>query len=576
MSGVRGTIERMFDGWSDGRVVSGVADSYRQVAVGMAAASAGIAELLQRRTVEEVDREADVRSLITAFERTVVEVGAALRLPSARARELVHQADVLHTRLPAVAALLAAGEVDYPTVLVVVERTDLVAEQHMARLDAALAERIRGWARWSRRLVRDAVDGLVAEVDAAAIKRRSQAAFDERRVTVAAGLDGMAAVRARMSAAQGAAMDARWSMLAKAVCPADPRSLTQRRADVFDALNTGRGFGCGCGDPGCPQAIVIPPAEAHHDRPATTEPAEPAGAEPIPAPAPPIPAPTSPIPAPAPPGPGPVSVLGRQVVLNVVAAADTVAGHSDAPGYLAGYGIIDAQLVRELAREATRRLVEAPPFDERQALTYRPSAALARFIRARDLTCRFPGCDVAATRCDVDHTIPFDHENPAAGGQTVPWNLACYCRQHHRHKTHDTGWRDRQLADATIIWTSPSGHQYRTRPAGVGLFPGLGRAQHRSEAQRIAAARRRLNAHRDASEHNSYRNQKARDEIRDRRWRNGFRCRYLLFKGDFAHNTPSKSPFARFVNDPLEPETLPPNWQPPPPPNNDPDEPPPF
>ncbi|WP_435404631.1 DUF222 domain-containing protein, partial [Mycolicibacterium parafortuitum] len=169
-------------------------------------------------------------------------------------------------------------------------------------------------------------------------------------------------------------MDARWSMLAKAVCPADPRSLTQRRADVFDALNTGRGFGCGCGDPGCPQTIVIPPtAAAHHDPPATTEPAEPpaepSGAEPAgaealeppaepavevlePSGAEPIAAPTSPVPAPAPPVPpvpGPVSVLGRQVVLNVVAAADTIAGHSDAAGYLAGYGIIDAQLVRELA-----------------------------------------------------------------------------------------------------------------------------------------------------------------------------------------------------------------------------------
>ncbi|PWQ88272.1 hypothetical protein DKX15_20145, partial [Enterococcus faecium] len=79
MSAGAGIIEHMFDGWSDGRVVSGVADAYRQVAIGMAAASAGVAELLGRRTVEEIDREADVRSLITAFERTVVEVGAASR-----------------------------------------------------------------------------------------------------------------------------------------------------------------------------------------------------------------------------------------------------------------------------------------------------------------------------------------------------------------------------------------------------------------------------------------------------------------------------------------------------------------
>lgn len=34
---------------------------------------------------------------------------------------------------------------------------------------------------------------------------------------------------------------------------------------------------------------------------------------------------------------------------------------------------------------------------------YRPSAKLAAFVRARDLFCRFPGCDVPA---DIDHVVP--------------------------------------------------------------------------------------------------------------------------------------------------------------------------
>jgi hypothetical protein len=38
---------------------------------------------------------------------------------------------------------------------------------------------------------------------------------------------------------------------------------------------------------------------------------------------------------------------------------------------------------------------------------YRPSAALERFVRCRDLTCRFPGCDRPAEFCDVDHTVPY-------------------------------------------------------------------------------------------------------------------------------------------------------------------------
>ncbi len=35
------------------------------------------------------------------------------------------------------------------------------------------------------------------------------------------------------------------------------------------------------------------------------------------------------------------------------------------------------------------------------------------------------------------------------------------------------GWYDRQLADGTLIWTSPTGHTYTTYPASLHLFPQL-------------------------------------------------------------------------------------------------------
>ena len=60
---------------------------------------------------------------------------------------------------------------------------------------------------------------------------------------------------------------------------------------------------------------------------------------------------------------------------------------------------------------------------------YRPSARLAEFIRIRDLFCWFPGCDVPADRCDIDHVIPW----PV--GSTHPSNLNCKCRSHHLMKT---------------------------------------------------------------------------------------------------------------------------------------------
>jgi len=35
------------------------------------------------------------------------------------------------------------------------------------------------------------------------------------------------------------------------------------------------------------------------------------------------------------------------------------------------------------------------------------------------------------------------------------------------------GWRDKQLPDGTVIWTSPSGHTYRTVPGSKLLVPAL-------------------------------------------------------------------------------------------------------
>ena len=68
--------------------------------------------------------------------------------------------------------------------------------------------------------------------------------------------------------------------------------------------------------------------------------------------------------------------------------------------------------------------------------TYKPSAALRRLVVERDGTCRFPGCGVAAHKCDLDHVEPFNHDNPLQGGLTREDNLIALCRRHHRDKTH--------------------------------------------------------------------------------------------------------------------------------------------
>jgi hypothetical protein len=92
---------------------------------------------------------------------------------------------------------------------------------------------------------------------------------------------------------------------------------------------------------------------------------------------------------------------------------------------------------------------------------------LADFVRCRDLTCRFPGCDQPAVDCDLDHTIPYGD-----GGHTHASNLKCLCRIHHLLKTF-WHWRDKQLPDGTVIWTSPAGQTYVTAPGSALLFPSL-------------------------------------------------------------------------------------------------------
>jgi hypothetical protein len=51
----------------------------------------------------------------------------------------------------------------------------------------------------------------------------------------------------------------------------------------------------------------------------------------------------------------------------------------------------------------------------------------------RDGGCRFPGCDRAASWCDVHHVQHWIN-----GGETAPENLLLLCRRHHRLLHH--GW----------------------------------------------------------------------------------------------------------------------------------------
>ena len=80
---------------------------------------------------------------------------------------------------------------------------------------------------------------------------------------------------------------------------------------------------------------------------------------------------------------------------------------------------------------------------------YRPSRKLRHLVRARNARCTAPGCGRPAARCDVDHTVAWEH-----GGLTCECDLAPLCRHHHRCKQSE-GWRLEQPEPGVLVWHTP-------------------------------------------------------------------------------------------------------------------------
>jgi Domain of unknown function (DUF222) len=342
------------------------------------------------------------------------EVAAAFRISLAMAGSYLRYALAMHERLPHVAEVFRCGDIDYGLFQTMVYRTDLITDPEvLARVDTELAVRAPRWPSMTRGRLAGEVDRIVARADADAVRRHRQQ-MNDREVSIWESDSGMAEVYGKCFATDAQALDKRLDALAATVCAADPRTPDQRRADALGALAIGADrLGCRCGTSGCC---------------AGQRPAEP-------------------------------------VVIHVVAEQGTLEGRSATPGSVLGAdGLIPPHAMAELAKSAKLRPLLPPAGAESQ---YTPSANLAAFVRARDLTCRAPGCDRAATECDLDHTIPY-----ADGGATHASNLKCVCRTHHLLKTF-WGWHDEQLPDATVIWTMPSGQTYVTTPGSALLFPVL-------------------------------------------------------------------------------------------------------
>jgi hypothetical protein len=412
-------IEYVFEGCSDAELLEAMGDAQQADRAAFARQLLAVGTFADRR-MEQVDAEHDFWC-VDDWEAVAAEIGAELGISRGRASSQMQYGQALLKRLPKLAAVFVAGLVDFRVIAAAIFRTALIQDTDaLAKIDAQLAAKAPAWNKLSRERIAELVDWLVIDADPDAVRIAKQRDLD-RHIEVGPGQNGVAEIWGEVRGPDAAAFDAKLNELAASVCRDDARTATQRRADALSPLTAGASrMVCTCGKPDCPAAGA--------DRPASP------------------------------------------IVINVLAEEATVQGRSDKPGYLPGYGAIPAATVTEMAKYASLRPVPSPKGLVAEP-NYRPSAGLARFIRCRDLTCRWPGCDQPASESDIDHTVPYPY------GPTHPSDNKCYCRIHHLFKTFHAGpagWTEIQLPDGSIRWTSPRGRTYTTQPLGAQFFPQLG------------------------------------------------------------------------------------------------------
>lgn len=428
----------------DKALVAAISGWARVEAAASARRLAAIGELVARRTrgTDAVNRS---RWSCDYWDAAASEVGAAEQISHGLASSQMYLASALRERLPKVAALFLDGAINTRLVTTIVWRTTLITNPYLLHaVDTELAEIATGLGPLSAAKTAAAIDALIDRYDPEAVRRQERDARGrEVIVDTRNSENGTTALWGRLFATDATALDRRLTRLAHTVCDDDPRTLAQRRADALGALAAGADtLACGCSNSGCPVAGT-------DARAANVT----------------------------------VYVLADQAALDT--AADPRFGNGQGPstvpagkpparparsGQIIGGGTVPAALLAQLVNNGATVKPLRDPADLPAEPHYRPSTALAAFVRARDLTCRFPGCDQPASYCDIDHAVAHPR------GATHPANLRCLCRKHHLLKTFWTGprgWSDTQHPDGTIKWTSPTGHTYTTQPGSRLLFPSL-------------------------------------------------------------------------------------------------------
>jgi hypothetical protein len=393
-----------------------LAERFAQAIGAVAATEAEIASLAARRA-RQVEQ---ARELSEAFERItrpvdaqrwspamaanrvlVSEVAAVLRLPERTAETLVGESRILVTELRGTLAALDAGDISYRHAQRLIDHASSLPAEARAEFEADVLDSAKTMPVGK---FNDVARKRRERMHPESVEVRHVRSVADREVWLQNGRDGMASLTLYTDASDAhAAFDRISGLAASLQAPDDPRTLTQLRADAMvDLLIDGvtpDGLGAG---------------------------------------------------------------VKAEVLITVPVM--TLLGCSDEPATLEGYGPIDLETAKRLMAGAPgfTRLLTHPETGAVLSVgreRYRPTKAMRKWLRVRDETCRFPGCNRSAERCDLDHTLDWQYS-----GETGHTNLAHLCPGHHAMK-HNTAWRVNQQPDGTLDWTSPTRRRYRTGPA---------------------------------------------------------------------------------------------------------------
>lgn len=373
-------------------------------------------------------REMELRSI-------AAEIGAALRWSDRMAQRRMTDALDLVERFPATVDALASGRISARHAAAIQDSGCVIQD---AAERAAFEKVVLEWAE-AETVARtsDYAQALAEQMHPESITTRFERAEKGRKITITELGDGMVKLEAIIAAVPGRGIHDRLTQQAREVRRAaateeleraqqdadaappaiiDTRTTDQVRADIFcDLLLTGR-------------PAIDPTKDTL---------------------------------------PGGLGAIRAHIQVTVPAL--TAAGKSDRGASIEGTTPIDADTARCLMAGAPGwdRLLTDPITGIVLAVdSYRARKQMKRFVGARDVHCRFPGCRMPARLCDHDHNFDW-----ALGGETDVCNLACLCKRHHTLKT-ETDWRADQLPDGSIRWTSPLKRDYVDKvPPRVAFVP---------------------------------------------------------------------------------------------------------